>query len=94
MGGMANESLAAVLEAAGVKSGAEGWSLADGRALTLHVARDGVGLQIARVEAVVEKGALVRARTQKGEEYVFFASDVFAVLVEAPAAQARKAGFV
>jgi hypothetical protein len=92
---MTQEHLAAILELISAKPDKEGWSaFTDGRGLTLYAAHDGVQLTVARVEAVVVKNGLLRARTARGEIYLLALEDVFAAAAEAAAINVRKAGFV
>jgi hypothetical protein len=92
---MTQEHLAAILELISAKPDKEGWSaFPDGRGLTLYAAHDGVQLTVARVEAVVVKNGLLRARTARGEIYLLALEDVFAAAAEAAAINVRKAGFV
>jgi hypothetical protein len=92
---MTQEHLSALLEIMEAKADKEGWStLPDGRSFTLYAAHDGVALTVAKVEAISPKGPLVRARTAKGEKYVFALDDLFAVSADSAPAQARKAGFL
>src|SRR5437763_14430311 len=91
---MTEEHLSAILDFLSAKPDKEGWStLADGRAITLYAAHDGVQLTVARVEAVASKGGLLRARTNRGELYLLALQDVFAAAAEGTATQTRKAGF-
>jgi hypothetical protein len=91
---MNQEHLSAILDLVSAKIDKEGWSsLPDGRGLTLYAAHAGVQLTVPRIEAVVMKAGLLRARTVKGETYILTLEDVFAASVEAVASQSRKAGF-
>ena len=91
---MTEEHLAAVLGAAEAKKDGAGWQkTGEGRLISLHVAVNGAGLSVGKIEAVrVDKG-LLKARTVKGEVYVIALADVFAGAVEAPASEGRQAGF-
>lgn len=92
---MTQEHLAAILELISAKPDKDGWStFADGRGLTLYAAHGGVQLTVARVEAVLVKAGLLRARTTRGEIYLLALEDVFAAAAEAAAVNVRKAGFV
>jgi hypothetical protein len=91
---MNQEHLSAILELLSARVDKEGWSsFPDGRGLTLYVAHDGVQLTVSRVEAVVAKAGLLRARTAKGETYLLGLEDIFAASVEAAPTQARRPGF-
>ncbi len=91
---MTKEHFQALLSVAEAKPDSEGWSTtAEERWLTLHVSRDGVGLQVSRVVAVRHEGSLVWARTSKGDQFVLALEDLFAGSVEAPKERARQAGF-
>jgi hypothetical protein len=92
---MLKEHLEALLAEASVKPAADGWQELDaGRHLVLYAAAGGVSLTVNRVTAIRSDGALLRARTQRGEIFVLSLADVFAGAVDAPAEQGRKAGFV
>jgi hypothetical protein len=92
---MTQEHLAAILELISAKTDKDGWSIfGEGRGLTLYVAHEGVQLTVPRVEALMVKGGLMRARTAKGEVYLLALEDVFAAAAEAAAVNVRKAGFV
>ena len=94
---MTGEHLEAILKVAGTKSDKEGWhSLPEGTSATLHVAHDGAGMTISRIEALRQDGDLVYARNPKKELFVVVRSDVFAVALDGEAAAGkivRRAGF-
>jgi hypothetical protein len=94
---MTDEMLRAVLEAGGAKADKDGWSaLPDGRLVTLYAAHDGVGLTVAKVEAVKLTGRILSARSVKGEVFLLSFEDLFAAALdrgnESPSG--RKAGFL
>jgi hypothetical protein len=92
---MIQDHLALILDNQAAKPDKEGWSvLTEGRTLTLYVSHDGASLTVSRVEAVMVKGGLLRARTAKGELYFLALEDVFCAAAETPPAQGRRAGFV
>lgn len=92
---MTEEHLASLLGSAKAKKDGDGWLVpADGRHWTLYVAASGASMNVSRVEALKSEGALLHARTVKGEIFVLAREDVFAGALEAPAAGGRKAGFV
>jgi hypothetical protein len=94
---MTGEHLEAILKVAGAKSEKDGWNtLPDGATLTLHVAHDGVGMTVSRVEAIRQDGELVFARNPKRELFALARTDVYAVALEGePTAGkvVRRAGF-
>jgi hypothetical protein len=91
---MNQEQLSAILDLLSAKVDKEGWStFPDGRGLTLYVAHGGVQLTVPRIEAVIAKQGLLRARTAKGETYLLALEDVFAASIEGTPQQARKPGF-
>jgi hypothetical protein len=94
---MTGDHLEAILKVAGAKSEKEGWLvLPDGATLTLHVAHDGAGMTVGRIDAVRQDGELVYARNPKREVTVVVRTDVFAVALEGEAAAGkvvRRAGF-
>ncbi len=92
---MTQEHLSAILDLISARSEKDGWFVfPDGRGLTLYASHDGVQLTVPRVEAVLVKSGLMRARTSKGELYLLALEDVFAAAAEATPTQVRKAGFV
>lgn len=91
---MTDDHLGALISASEAKKEKDGWfSLPEGRHLTLYVAFGGANLNVEKISAIKRDGALVHARTVKGELYVVALTDVFAGAVDAPAAGTRKAGF-
>ncbi len=94
---MTGEHLDAILKAAGAKGDKEGWhTLPDGGTMTLHVAHDGAGMTIPRVDALRPDGELLFARNPRRETFVVVKTDVFAIAFEGDAAAgkvARRAGF-
>lgn len=71
------------------------WSvLPNERTVTLHVARAGALLNIARIERLRQQGDLLLAQNSRGETFVIVLADVFAGTVDAEKKVARKAGFV
>lgn len=64
--------------------------------MTLHIAHDGAGMTISRVEALRADGELVYARNPKRELFALARADVYAVAFEGEAAAGkvvRRAGF-
>jgi hypothetical protein len=96
-GTMTGEHLEAILKTAGAKAEKDGWhTLPEGNTMTLHIAHDGAGMTVSRVEAVKWDGELVYARNSKRELFALVKSDVFAVALEGEGAAAkvvRRAGF-
>ena len=94
---MTGEHLEAILKVAGTKPDKDGWaSLPEGTTLTLHVAHDGTGMTISRIEAIRQDGELLFARNPKRELFAVVRSDVFAIAMDGEAAAgkvARRAGF-
>jgi hypothetical protein len=95
---MTEEMLRVVLDTANAKTdGKDGWTtLPEGRLMTLHLAHGGVQLTVGKIEAIKTQGAILRARSSKGETFIALA-DVFAAGLEGgsdPANPARKAGFL
>ena len=94
---MTGEQLDAILKVAAAKSEKDGWaSLPDGSTMTLHVAHDGAGMTISRIEALRQDGELVYARNPKRELFALVRSDVYAIALEGEAAMGkviRRAGF-
>lgn len=95
---MTEEMFRVVLDTANAKiDGKDGWAaLPSGRLMTLHLAHDGVPLTVGKIEAIKIQGAVIRARSSKGETFVDL-TDVFAAGLEGgsdPANPARKAGFL
>jgi hypothetical protein len=94
---MTGEHLEAILKLAGAKAEKDGWiALPEGNTMTLHVAHDGAGMTIPRIDALRLDGELVVARTPKREVFAVHRADVFAAALEGePAAGkvVRRAGF-
>jgi len=60
---MTGEHLDAILKTTGAKGDKDGWQvLPDGASLTLHVAHDGVGITVPKVEAVKPRRIAVKAQ--------------------------------
>ncbi len=92
---MTEDHLSALLEAADAKKDDEGWHAApEGRHMTLYVACNGSSLTVSRIEALKHSGALLEARTVRGERFLLAFEDVFACAVEGSKNAGRKAGFV
>ncbi len=92
---MTGEHLDAILKEAQAKAEKDGFStLPEGSMMTLHVAHDGAGLNIPRIERVKVQGDLVFARNARKEVFTFALSDLFAVALEGTVGQpVRRAGF-
>lgn len=97
---MTGEHLEAILKMSGAKGDTadkHGWTaLPEGSTLTLHVAHDGAGMTISRIEAVKLDGELVYARNPKRELFAVVRTDVYAVALDGEAAAGkvvRRAGF-
>jgi hypothetical protein len=94
---MTGEHLEAILKVAGGKSDKDGWlNLPDGATMTLHVAHDGAGMTIPRVEALKQDGELVYARNARRELFAVVRTDVYAIAFEGEAQAGkvvRRAGF-
>lgn len=92
---MTLEELKSVLVTGGATNDGEWDQLPEGRAVTFHVACNGVGLTVGRVVAVKFASPLLHARTSREELFVVSAADVFACALDASGVQGgRKAGFV
>lgn len=85
--------LSGLLEVAGTdKDG--GWSVVkDDRTLTLHAARDGVGLNVTKVRKVRTAGDLIYAENAHGDTFVLPLGIVFAGSIDPPSKTSRQAGF-
>jgi hypothetical protein len=94
---MTGEHIEAILKVAGAKSDKDGWlNLPEGATMTLHVAHDGAGMTIPRIEAVRQDGELTYARNSKRELFAVVRTDVYAVAFEGEAQAGkvvRRAGF-
>jgi hypothetical protein len=94
---MTGEHLDAVLKLAGAKSEKDGWhALPDGSTLTLHIAHDGAGMTISRIDAVRQEGDLIVVRNPKRELFIVARGDVYAVALEGEVGAGkvvRRAGF-
>jgi hypothetical protein len=94
---MTGDHLEAILKVAGAKTEKDGWlALPEGNSATLHVAHDGAGMTISRIEAIRLDGELVFARNPRREQFAVVRTDVFAVALEGEASAGkvvRRAGF-
>jgi hypothetical protein len=94
---MTGDHLDAILKVAGAKSDKDGWfALPDGGTMTLHVAHDGAGMTVPRVDAVRQEGDLLYARNPKREVFAVVRQDIFAVALESDVGAGkvtRRAGF-
>jgi hypothetical protein len=92
---MTPEHLTALLGAAEAKKNDDGWvTLPEGRGLTLYVGSNGATLTVGRVQRLKLDGALVHARTNKGEHFVVALADAYAGSIDAASNTQKKAGFV
>jgi hypothetical protein len=93
---MTGDHLEAILKVAAAKSEKDGWqTLPDGATLTLHIAHDGAGMTVSRIEAIRQDGELIFARNPKREIFALARVDVYAVALEGESAGkvVRRAGF-
>lgn len=94
---MTGEQLEAILKVAGAKADKDGWhAMPEGATLSLHVAHDGAGMTISRIEGAKLDGDLVFARNAKKELFVVVKTDVYAVAFDGEAQAGkvvRRAGF-
>jgi hypothetical protein len=91
---MTEDHFAAIISSAEAKKDSQGWWVTqEARHLTLYVSSGGSSLTVSRVEAVRLDGALVKARSMRGEIYVLALEDVFAGAVDPQAQGGRRAGF-
>lgn len=94
---MTGDHLEAILKVAGAKLEKDGWqTLPDGATLTLHIAHDGAGMTISRIDAIRQDGELVFARNPKRELFALARVDVYAVALEGESSAGkvvRRAGF-
>lgn len=83
----------ALLEMAGTEE-QEGWRiLKDERTLTLHLAAQGVGLNVTKIRRVRNEGNILCAENQNGDTFVLNLVDIFAGSVDPANKGSRKAGF-
>jgi hypothetical protein len=91
---MTLDHLTAIIKAAESRKDDKGWWVTqEGRHITLYAASGGSSLSVSRIEALRPDGALLAARTVRGEAYYLALEDVFAGAVEPQAQGARRAGF-
>ena len=90
---MDEKNFAQILDNATVEKDGD-WTVLQGeRTMTLHVAHEGVGLNLTKICRVRVDGALLFAEGINGELSVTELKNVIAVAVEAENKAARKAGF-
>lgn len=93
---MTREQIEHILKTAQAKSDKEGaLSLPEGSNVTLHAARDGVGLAFQKIESVRFDGELLYAKGDK-KTVAIVITDVFAVSIEGAGGNParRPAGFL
>jgi hypothetical protein len=91
---MTHEHLSALLAAGEAVKNSDGWlTLPEARSLTLYIAAGAATLSVGRVQAIRQDGALLHAKTNKGEHYVVALNDAYAGSVDAPSGTNKKAGF-
>ena len=94
---MTGEHLEDILKVAGAKSEKDGWqTLPEGSTITLHIAHDGTGMTVSRIEGIKQDGELLYARNPRRELFCLVRSDVFAVALEGESnvgKVVRRAGF-
>jgi hypothetical protein len=94
---MTGEHLEAILKVAGAKSEKDGWqTLPEGATMTAHIAHEGVGMTVSRVEAIKQDGELIFARNSKRELFALARVDVYAIALEGEGSAGkvvRRAGF-
>jgi hypothetical protein len=91
---MTEEHFNALLTAAEAKKEERGYSLPEGRSITLYVASNGASLTVSRVQAAKLDKGLIHAQTIKGERYLVALQDCFGGSIDAPPSGGRKAGFL
>jgi len=92
---MTHEHLSALLTAGDAVKSGDGWmTLPEARSITLYIASGGATLSVGRVQTLRHDGALLHAKTNKGEHYVVALEDAYAGSVDAPAGTSKKAGFL
>jgi hypothetical protein len=95
MKGMTQEHLNALCAAGEAKKNDQGFlELSEGRTLTLYVASGGATLAISRVQTLKQDGALLHAKTSKGEHYVVALVDAYAGSIDTSSTSVKKAGFI
>jgi hypothetical protein len=87
------EEFESALGLAGAKVTGEWHELPEGKLLTLHLASNGVGLGVTKIEALKTHGTQVHARNSRGDLFAFSVADVFACNVDLGETRGRKAGF-
>ncbi len=91
---MTQEHLSALLLAGEASKDGEGWmTLPDARSLTLYLTSGSSTLSVGRVQSIRQDGALLHARTHKGEHFIVALVDAYAGSVDAASTAAKKAGF-
>lgn len=92
---MESAHLKAILTDTAQATEKDGWyETQEGKTMTLYANHNGSGVSAQKVHAVREQGELVHARTTRGETYVMYLSDVYAMVVEGTnETSKRRAGF-
>ena len=92
---MTHAELDTIFKTYGAKAGKDGWlAFPEGSVVSIHVAREGASLTLARVDGVKFDGEVLFGRTPKKELYAARTADVLAVSYDPGSSQpARRAGF-
>jgi hypothetical protein len=85
--------LKALLSVAGTDEDGLWLQVKDDRTITLHTARQGVGLNISKVRKLRTEGALLYAQNAHGDTFVVALESVFAGSVDPLSQASRTAGF-
>jgi hypothetical protein len=92
---MESAHLKSILTEVAQASEKDGWFEApEGKTMSLYASRNGSGVSAQKVTSVRQNGDLVHARTVRGETYVFYLDDLFAMVVDGTnETSKRRAGF-
>ena len=91
---MTGDQLGALLKLAEATKADDGWSALGQHTLTLHTAYNGASLSLARIDSIKVQGAMLYAKTARGEIHVVILDNIFGGSIEPSKETGRKAGFV
>jgi hypothetical protein len=91
---MTGDQLGTLLKLADATKVDDGWSSLGQHTLTLHTAFNGAALSLSRIDSIKMVGALVLAKSSRGEMHVVMLDNICGGTIEPSRETGRKAGFV